>query len=137
MSPVQRRGLREGRIARAQLLKPRLEALSAITGAGEDLLDRIVVRISHYRVLAFAFGVAVAAGVSSGPEPAELRRRARSVWREDACRQRLEQNRASARTPWGIGPPHHVHFSGGLGGGEAGRSRSRSREAASRQRFEQ
>ena len=41
------------------------------------------------------------------------RRRARRVWREDACRQRFEQNRASARRPAGIGPPHQVQLSGG------------------------
>ena len=65
-----------------------------------------------------------------------LRRTLRAC-REDSCRQRLEQNRASTRTGAGIGPPHHAQVSAGLGGGEGGRSFSRAREAACRQRFEQ
>ena len=64
-------------------------------------------------------------------------RRTLTACREDACRHRFEQNRASTRRPPGIGPPHHEHVSGGLGGGEGGRSFSRAREAACRHRLEQ
>src|ERR1700680_4769069 len=38
--------------------------------------------------------------------------------RDDACRHRFEQNRASARRSLGIGPSHHAHVSERLGGGE-------------------
>jgi hypothetical protein len=40
--------------------------------------------------------------------------------RELACRQRFEQNVASARRPSGIGPEHHTHVSGGGEGERAG-----------------
>ena len=63
--------------------------------------------------------------VPSGPEVFGALRRTLRACREDACRQRFEQNRASTRTPPGIGPPHHKQVSGGLGGGEGGRSFSR------------
>jgi hypothetical protein len=77
-----------------------------------------------------------AGDVSPGPE-GSLERRALRAWREDACRQRFEQNRASARRPSGIGPPHQLHFSGGGEGRLGGWCLSRAREAAWRQRFEQ
>ena len=75
--------------------------------------------------------------MSCGPEVLADLRRTLSACREDACRQRFEQNRASTRRPAGIGPSHHEHVSGGLGGGEGGWSFSRAREAACRQRLEQ
>src|SRR5450755_2903124 len=75
--------------------------------------------------------------VSRRPDALRERRRSLRTCREDACRHRLEQNRASTRRPAGIGPPHHTHVSAGLGGGEEGRSFSRAREDACRQRFEQ
>ena len=80
------------------------------SGRGSPRSDR---RLDQsFRLLAFAVSVAAAAGVSSGPEPAQLARRARSVWREDACRQRLEQYRASERSPTASGPPQRAHKRG-------------------------
>src|SRR5450755_2891732 len=51
------------------------------------------------------------------PEGSVERRRAPRVWREDACRQRFEENRASARRPAGILAPHQLHV---WSGGETG-----------------
>jgi hypothetical protein len=88
-------------------------------------------------LFALAVGFRRARDVSSASDVfAELRRSLRAC-REDACRQRFEQKHAPARSPPGIGSPHHEHVSRELGGGEGGRSFSRAREDACRQRLEQ
>ena len=62
-----------------------------------------------------------ARGESRAPAAFAALRRTLTACREDPCRQRLEQNRASTRTPAGIGPPHHAHVSARIGGREDGR----------------
>ena len=134
---VQRRGLGKRGIAASQVLEP--DAITLCSGRERAReRPRAPRRLDHPCWLpALAVGARRAGDMPSGPEIfGELRRTLRAC-REDACRQRFEQNRASARRPPGIGSPHHEHVSGGLGGGEGGRSFSRAREAACRQRLEQ